>query len=242
MQHFLLQLWNIFEYVLRVIIVNNYKLLIIFPQSDVYLNEPIKIDKLIKLANQSINSIFTKRHIKGEKHIAQENLRKSDVSENRKVCYGRFLRNGFHRTYRYISKSSWVQDLEKSANQSFLNERWNWMIKAFAGVCLSMSIRLLRPCFNKGKASSPCYNFLLYLFHKIWMIIKVIWPVNYVLSLKPWNPYPFQKESFYLWCLSGVDYHCSLSSLYSTCNRNTCNPLSRFHQNTSPCTNSWLLK
>ena len=50
----------------------------------------------------------------------------------------------------------------------------NWMIKAFAGVCLSMSIRLLRPCFNKGKASSPCYNFLLYLFHKIWMIIKVI--------------------------------------------------------------------
>ena len=110
MQHFLLQLWNIFEYVLRVIIVNNYKLLIIFPQSDVYLNEPIKIDKLIKLANQSINSIFTKRHIKGEKHIAQmdfaEKLRKSDVSENRKVCYGRFLRNGFHRTYRYISKSS----------------------------------------------------------------------------------------------------------------------------------------
>ena len=106
MQHFLLQLWNIFEYVLRVIIVNNYKLLIIFPQSDVYLNEPIKIDKLIKLANHSINSIFTKRHIKGEKHIPQENLRKSDVSENRKVCYGRFLRNGFHRTYRYISKSS----------------------------------------------------------------------------------------------------------------------------------------
>ena len=47
-------MWNIFEYVLRVIIDNNYKLLIIFQQSDVYLNEPIKIDKLIKLANQSI--------------------------------------------------------------------------------------------------------------------------------------------------------------------------------------------
>ena len=104
-------MWNIFEYVLRVIIDNNYKLLIIFKQSDVYLNEPSKTDKLIKLANQSINSIFTKRHIKGEKHIAQmdfaENLRKSEnVSENRKVYHGQFLRNGFHRRYCYISKSS----------------------------------------------------------------------------------------------------------------------------------------
>ena len=32
---------------------NNYKQLIEFQQIDVYLNEPIKIQKLIKLANQS---------------------------------------------------------------------------------------------------------------------------------------------------------------------------------------------
>ena len=52
---------------------------------------------------------FKKRHIKGEKHIVQvdfaEYLRKSDVSENSKVCYGRFLRNGLHERYCYISKS-----------------------------------------------------------------------------------------------------------------------------------------
>ena len=35
-----------------IIIDNNYKPLEIFQQADVYLNEPIKIDELIKLANQ----------------------------------------------------------------------------------------------------------------------------------------------------------------------------------------------
>ena len=39
---------------LHYIIDNNYKLLIIFQRVDVYLNEPIKTDELIKLANQSI--------------------------------------------------------------------------------------------------------------------------------------------------------------------------------------------
>ena len=43
---------------------------------------------------------------KGEKHIAQmdfaEYFRKSDVSENSKVYYDRFLRNGFHEGYCYI--------------------------------------------------------------------------------------------------------------------------------------------
>ena len=54
---------------------------------------------------------FKKRHIKGEKQcvFAQmdvgEYLRKSDVSENRKVYYSQFLQNGFHERYRYISKS-----------------------------------------------------------------------------------------------------------------------------------------
>ena len=50
-----------------------------------------------------------KRHIKSEKCITPmdfaEHLRKSDVSENSKVYYGGFLRNGLHKRYRYISKS-----------------------------------------------------------------------------------------------------------------------------------------
>ena len=52
--------------------------------------------------------LIKKRHIKGEKHIAPmdfaEYLRKSDISENRKFYYGRFLRNGLHARC-YISKS-----------------------------------------------------------------------------------------------------------------------------------------
>ena len=47
-------MWNIFEYALiDFIIDNNYKLLIAFQKVDVYLNEPIKIHELSKLANQS---------------------------------------------------------------------------------------------------------------------------------------------------------------------------------------------
>ena len=34
-----------------------------------------------------------------------EHLRKSDVSENSKVYYDRFLRNGLHGRYCYISKT-----------------------------------------------------------------------------------------------------------------------------------------
>ena len=50
-----------------------------------------------------------------------EYLRKSDVSENSKVYYGQFLRNRLPERYCYIGKSRWdVQDLEKSARQSFL--------------------------------------------------------------------------------------------------------------------------
>ena len=53
--------------------------------------------------------LIRKRHIKGGKHIAPmdfaEYLRKSDVSENSKVYYGRFLRNGLHERHCYISKS-----------------------------------------------------------------------------------------------------------------------------------------
>ena len=52
--HILFDMWNIFEHVLRYFIIdNNYKLLIKFQRADFYLNEPIEIDELIKLANQS---------------------------------------------------------------------------------------------------------------------------------------------------------------------------------------------
>ena len=44
----------IFGYALRYFIIdNNYKLLMTFQQVNVYLNEPIKIHELIKLANQA---------------------------------------------------------------------------------------------------------------------------------------------------------------------------------------------
>ena len=50
-----------------------------------------------------------KRQIKGRKHIAPadfaEYLRKSDVSENGKVYYGRSLQNGLYERHCYISKS-----------------------------------------------------------------------------------------------------------------------------------------
>ena len=35
----------------------------------------------------------------------EERLEKSDVSENKKFYYGRFLWNGLHERYSYISKS-----------------------------------------------------------------------------------------------------------------------------------------
>ena len=122
-----------------------------------------------------------------------EYLRKSDISENSKVYYGLFLRNGLHERYCYISKNRWdVQYLEKSASHWLLVERWrwNWMTEVFAAVCPWISIRLLRPSFIKGNVSSPCHNFF-YLFFQNIQIIHVIWTVNYVLILKILNPHPF---------------------------------------------------
>ena len=47
-------MWNIFEHAFRYFIIGNkYTLLVTFQQVDVYLNEPIKIHELIKLANKS---------------------------------------------------------------------------------------------------------------------------------------------------------------------------------------------
>ena len=52
----------------------------------------------IKQEAKNVGFHLRKMHIKGEKHIAQidfaEYLRKSDLSEDRKVYYGQFLQNG----------------------------------------------------------------------------------------------------------------------------------------------------
>ena len=67
----------------------------------------------IGIKKKSKNVMFwsKKGHIKGDKHIARmdfaEHLRKSNYSENSKVCYGRFLRNGLDEWYCYIKKSRW---------------------------------------------------------------------------------------------------------------------------------------
>ena len=47
-------MWNIFENTLRYFIINNnYKLLITLQQVGFYLNDPMNIHELIKLANKS---------------------------------------------------------------------------------------------------------------------------------------------------------------------------------------------
>ena len=140
--------------------------------------------------------------MKGEKHIAPmdfaEHLKKSYVSEDRKVYYGPFLQNGLHERYCYISESRWKsQYLENSTIHSlFLKRwRWNWPTENVAGVWSSMPIRLLRFCFIKIK-----FYFLVtisdYFFQKIYIIIA-IWPAHYVLKLNLWNPHPFPKNHFY---------------------------------------------
>ena len=59
-----------------------------------------------KTSEKFYDLILKKRHMKGEKHIAQMDfakyLRKSDVSENSKVYYGRFLRIELHERYCYM--------------------------------------------------------------------------------------------------------------------------------------------
>ena len=67
-------------------------------------------DRSIEIKEQERNAVLMrKRQIKGRKHIAPadfaEYLRKSDVSENGKVYYGRSLQNGLYERHCYISKS-----------------------------------------------------------------------------------------------------------------------------------------
>ena len=58
-----------------------------------------------KRRSKKVNVLIKKRRVKGEKYITPmgfaEYLRKLDVSENSKVYYGRFLRNGLLEMYCY---------------------------------------------------------------------------------------------------------------------------------------------
>ena len=72
-------------------------------QQFLYLKAKKKLVVLsIEIKEDAKNFIFwfKKRYMKGEKHIVlmdfAEYLWKSDVSENSKVYYGRFLRNGLY--------------------------------------------------------------------------------------------------------------------------------------------------
>ena len=98
-----------------------------------------------------------KRHMKGEKYITPMIF--SDVSENSKVYYGRFLRNEHYEGIAIVStvaKSRW--------HVQYLEVFWPLLIgqeikmelddQNFAGACPWMSIRLLRTSFIKGQASS----------------------------------------------------------------------------------------
>ena len=74
-----------------------------------------------------------------------EHLRKSDVSENSKVYYGRFVRNGLHKGKAILVQLLKVYEMcniLKSVSHCLLAEssRLNWMINVFAS-------------FIKGKAS-----------------------------------------------------------------------------------------
>ena len=66
---------------------------------------------VVRSKEEAKNVMFwlEKKHIKGGKHIAPmdfaEYLRKSDVSDNNKIYYGQFLRNGLHERDFCISKS-----------------------------------------------------------------------------------------------------------------------------------------
>ena len=62
-------------------------------------------------AKNTLLQWILKKDINCEKHLTpmdlKENLRKSDVSENSKVYYGRFPRNELHEWYRYFRKNRW---------------------------------------------------------------------------------------------------------------------------------------
>ena len=55
-----------------------------------------------------------------------------------------------------LAKVDELYNVLKSASHCLLVERWrwNWKIKVLAGIILWMSMRLLRPSFIKGQASS----------------------------------------------------------------------------------------
>ena len=84
----------------------------------------------IKEEANNNNVFIKKRNTKGEKYITPmdfaEHLRKSDVSENSKVYYGRFLRNGLHEGITILVQLLKVDEMYnilKSASHSLLVER-----------------------------------------------------------------------------------------------------------------------
>ena len=99
-------------------------------------------------------------------------LSKKDTSKVKNTLLQWILRNILqNQTFQRIIKSIMVYfnemnfmkgifdemyNILKSTSHCLLVERWrwNWMIKIFAGICLWMSMRLLRPSFIKGQASS----------------------------------------------------------------------------------------
>ena len=71
--------------------------------------------------------MIRKRHIKGGKHTAPMNfaeyLRKSDVSENSKVYFGRFYEMDFMKDVVIIANVDEMYNILKSASHCFLVER-----------------------------------------------------------------------------------------------------------------------
>ena len=77
--------------------------------------------------------MILKWHIKDEKHIAQY-LRKSEVLENSKIYYGRFLRNGLHKLIGQEMKA-------ELGDQSSIRLLYSFFIKGQASYCKRYSYR-----------------------------------------------------------------------------------------------------
>ena len=89
-----------------------------------------------------------------------EYLRKSEGSENSEVYYGRFLRNGLHESIVRLAKVDEMYKILKVGLPIVFGREMELYDQSFAGVCFSMSIRLLRSCFIEEQASSSCHDFL----------------------------------------------------------------------------------
>ena len=83
---------------------------------------------------------------------------------------------------------------------------WNWIIKVFAGVCPWMSMRLLRPSFSNGQASSRWYREEIRL-QRNTLILQYKWHWSTLvqrskkieMDKKITKTYKFYKASNFLW-------------------------------------------